>query len=292
MFLARLLFFLFFASPVLAQSTGGFVAGQTLPAASLNAAFQNKADYPYLGVLPFVQAFTYTAGSSGSLLFNVRGTIASPNLDGVATAGFQSVTNFAGTAPTVYISSTKNSSNALAYGIGVWSEVVDLVGGAGSSVSAVRTTAVCSGGTGGNCTGATNLGICTVAFTYCIGTENQVWNQVTDAATPFSALAFSSPMLSSCSGTKKCTAGFLINPNGTVPDIYGLYFPAGTIDSSGSAINTPGFDVSPTGVVRSNTGFNANGSAGLSVTKTVRASGGASDCTLIFTQGLLTGGTC
>lgn len=31
---------------------------------------------------------------------------------------------------------------------------------------------------------------------------------------------------------------------------------------------------------------------GLSVTKTVRASGGAADCTLIFTNGLLTGGTC
>ncbi len=33
-------------------------------------------------------------------------------------------------------------------------------------------------------------------------------------------------------------------------------------------------------------------SGGLSVTKTVRAAGGASDCTLIFTNGLLTGGTC
>lgn len=32
--------------------------------------------------------------------------------------------------------------------------------------------------------------------------------------------------------------------------------------------------------------------SGLSTTKTVRASGGASDCTLIFTNGLLTGGTC
>lgn len=31
---------------------------------------------------------------------------------------------------------------------------------------------------------------------------------------------------------------------------------------------------------------------GLSVTKTVRAAGGATDCTLIFTNGLLTGGTC
>lgn len=31
---------------------------------------------------------------------------------------------------------------------------------------------------------------------------------------------------------------------------------------------------------------------GLSVTRTVRTSGGASDCTLIFTGGVLTGGSC
>ncbi len=34
------------------------------------------------------------------------------------------------------------------------------------------------------------------------------------------------------------------------------------------------------------------GNAGLSVTKTVRAAGGAADCTLIYTAGVLTGGTC
>lgn len=38
--------------------------------------------------------------------------------------------------------------------------------------------------------------------------------------------------------------------------------------------------------------LSANGTAGTSATKTVRASGGASDCTLIFTNGILTGGTC
>lgn len=51
-------------------------------------------------------------------------------------------------------------------------------------------------------------------------------------------------------------------------------------------------DITGTGTLRANTGFSANGSAGLSVTKTVRASGGASDCTLIYTFGLLTGGSC
>ncbi len=40
------------------------------------------------------------------------------------------------------------------------------------------------------------------------------------------------------------------------------------------------------------TGYTAGASAGLSTTKTVRASGGAGDCTLIYTGGLLTGGSC
>jgi hypothetical protein len=39
-------------------------------------------------------------------------------------------------------------------------------------------------------------------------------------------------------------------------------------------------------------GFVANGSSGLSATKTIRASGGTADCTLIYTGGILTGGTC
>lgn len=38
--------------------------------------------------------------------------------------------------------------------------------------------------------------------------------------------------------------------------------------------------------------YYANNTAGLSVTKTVRASGGAADCTLIYTGGILTGGSC
>jgi len=46
------------------------------------------------------------------------------------------------------------------------------------------------------------------------------------------------------------------------------------------------------GTINVSGGYRVNGAAGLSVTKTVRAAGGASDCTLIFTGGLLTGGTC
>ena len=46
------------------------------------------------------------------------------------------------------------------------------------------------------------------------------------------------------------------------------------------------------GKVAAQNGFQSGSSAGLSVTKTVRASGGAADCTLIYTGGILTGGTC
>lgn len=46
------------------------------------------------------------------------------------------------------------------------------------------------------------------------------------------------------------------------------------------------------GTINAATSYYINGTVGLTVTKTVRAAGGAADCTLIFTSGLLTGGTC
>lgn len=46
------------------------------------------------------------------------------------------------------------------------------------------------------------------------------------------------------------------------------------------------------GTVNVSGGFYVGGTAGLSVTKTVRASGGAADCNLVFTGGLLTSSTC
>lgn len=55
----------------------------------------------------------------------------------------------------------------------------------------------------------------------------------------------------------------------------------------GSSTTSPGV-----GIFNVEAGYSANGSAGLSATKTVRASGGAADCTLIYTFGLLTGGSC
>ncbi len=68
-----------------------------------------------------------------------------------------------------------------------------------------------------------------------------------------------------------------------------------TIDSAGLVgVNqtTPGYQLDVGGQINASTGFRSGGTAGLGVTKTVRASGGAADCTLIFTGGILTGGTC
>lgn len=53
-----------------------------------------------------------------------------------------------------------------------------------------------------------------------------------------------------------------------------------------------GTDFTGTGTLRANTGFSANGTAGQSVTITVRDSAGTGTCTIIFTFGLKTGGTC
>jgi hypothetical protein len=54
-----------------------------------------------------------------------------------------------------------------------------------------------------------------------------------------------------------------------------------TLDASGN--------ITSTGTIRANTGFNINGAAGVSQTCTVNT---ASPLTLIFTNGILTGGTC
>ena len=91
------------------------------------------------------------------------------------------------------------------------------------------------------------------------------------------------------------TAGF--NPGGLE-----MYYATGGSTTLGAYMdNTGAFtfsgsvnsaELTANGAVRSNTGFNANGSPGLSVTKTVRNAEGTGTCTLIFTSGLLTAGTC
>ena len=59
-------------------------------------------------------------------------------------------------------------------------------------------------------------------------------------------------------------------------------------DSAGATKVT----ISSAGLITTSGGLAVSGNTGLSVTKTVRASGGAADCTLIYTGGILTGGTC
>lgn len=56
--------------------------------------------------------------------------------------------------------------------------------------------------------------------------------------------------------------------------------------------SNPAFPLDVTGDVNSSGVYRVAGAAGLSVTKTVRDSAGTGTCTLIFTGGILTGGTC
>lgn len=65
-----------------------------------------------------------------------------------------------------------------------------------------------------------------------------------------------------------------------------------TAGTFGTALSGTAAQVLAPGTIRSNTGFNANGSAGLSATTTVRDAAGTGTCTLIFTFGLKTGGSC
>jgi hypothetical protein len=67
-----------------------------------------------------------------------------------------------------------------------------------------------------------------------------------------------------------------------------------SMSASGYVQNGGTLNVQSGGTLDINSGgtLSANGSAGTSATKTVRASGGGSDCTLVFTNGILTGGTC
>jgi hypothetical protein len=67
-----------------------------------------------------------------------------------------------------------------------------------------------------------------------------------------------------------------------------------SMSASGYVNNGGTLNVQSGGRLDINSGgtLSANGSAGTSATKTVRASGGGSDCTLVFTNGILTGGTC
>lgn len=51
-------------------------------------------------------------------------------------------------------------------------------------------------------------------------------------------------------------------------------------------------NLTATGTVRANAGFSANGTVGVTATKTVRDAAGTGTCTLVFTMGLYTGGTC
>ena len=59
-----------------------------------------------------------------------------------------------------------------------------------------------------------------------------------------------------------------------------------------SSVDTTVGTISDLGLFNALSGYATNGSSGLTVVKTVRAGGGASDCTETFTGGILTASTC
>jgi hypothetical protein len=194
--------------------------------------------------LPWIAALLYTgngAGSTGTNLLSVRGTIANPITDSVATAIFQSTSELTtGQGVTLYASLVKRGMTPMLDNIAGWFDANDQVGG--GSISGVHANGSCTGGTGGNCTGITGTGAASVAYSYVIANEGQVFNNSgSDANVTFSSSKFAAAFLATGGkggslGSNKSDVAFLINPFTTVPFIYGLYIPTGTIDSTGSVV--------------------------------------------------------
>jgi len=79
---------------------------------------------------------------------------------------------------------------------------------------------------------------------------------------------------------------------GTMTTALSLDDSQGATFTGGVKIGAPTGGVPAVGSLNIAGSFLVNNVTGLSVTKTVRASGGASDCSLIYTGGILTGGSC
>lgn len=248
-------------------------SGATVPLLNTNVTWSGTSTFGG----PFVQADTYTGGSGNILA--TRGSTASPITDSKATAVFQSVNDTSTEeGVTLYASLIKHNTATIDHHC-IYSECVDTVGG--GSIAGGRFTSALLGGIGGNSSGATNVGLANVPYSFVLGAENQCWvvGTAQEASTTFSITSFATGVLSSCAGTKSADAGFLINPNGytsghayitgfMVPTtgagagndpvrdtafrcdascVNGLDFTRGTY--SGSAIKCTGFTVSNTGVV-------------------------------------------
>lgn len=184
-----------------------------------------------VGTTLFAQADVYTGGPS--LIFSARGTTIAPVTDNGATEILQSVSNItSGSGQTLYVSLVKIGT-AATDSRAIWAECNDTAGGVNSSISCARFSGVLSGGTGGNGTAVTASFACVVSYAFCGGVEGQIFNNVADATTSFSASNFESSFLASNAGTKKSFSAFQTNPNGaTAAYINGLYIASGTVQDS------------------------------------------------------------
>lgn len=112
------------------------------------------------------------------------------------------------------------------------------------------------------------------------GTKHNISVQAIPNATNNSGILFSDGVLN--------TLAFVFNTTGTGPQIYAV---GGDTDININLIPKGTGNVTSSGAIIA-TSFTAGASAGQSGTVTVRDAAGTGTCTLIFTGGLKTGGTC
>lgn len=181
------------------------------------------------GTGTYSAAGSYTGGIASSNLSITRGTSASPVTDSFANAVFQSWGNQSTGSGTTLYSSWVKKSTAATGGRAVWAEAIDTVGGTGSYVEGLRSSATMNGGTLGNGLGIVGIGIASVAYSYVGGAEFQVYNlSGTAATTTFSSSKFSFGVLASCgqAAGAAADAGFMTNPLSNAPFISGFLVPA------------------------------------------------------------------
>lgn len=239
-------------------------------------AVPSGAGSPALPVKIGIDAFSATPNYSGSTtqtrMLATLGTGAAPDTTQDAVAIFQKVGNNASTSgknPTVYISAKKKASGANQGETGLFVEAVDAAGGAGSFTAAHRSHVLLSAGTAGNGTAIIGLAASSIAYSYLLGAECQIFNNFADATPSFSSSSFEAAYTASNFGTKASFAGYIVNPFCVTPFVNGYYVAAGGASDaafrndaslvngidlsrgsySGAAIVAPGFAVSPVGSV-------------------------------------------
>lgn len=223
---------------------------------------------------------TSGAGTTDSIVFKTASQV---QRGSIATGGFWGVGSQASTIP-LDINAFANSASVPAPVAGATFRVV----GADAVGNSLEMNAFGSNNTffsrRANGTAAAKTGL--IASDVLVALSASGWTSA--AAYSGSAAAFRCIATETWSGTatgSQCDIRTVPNTTTTLTTALSVFNSGGV--GVGSAAADPGI-----GKVNATNGYSSGGTAGLSVTKTVRAAGGAADCNLVFTGGLLTGGTC